>query len=127
MKSLVKNLMCIVIRGGIEIWIENDKAEKLKNILLNTKDKKFVEIDGEVFSTFEVVGILTPQTMADKTRRQNGEWKCKENTWHKKKEECACTPKTRCAVCGKETNSFIRGTAGIICDKCNGQSQHTAE
>lgn len=87
-KELSKNLMCIRMRGGIEIWIEKEKAQKLIDLLGTTKTK-FVEIEDEIINSVDVEGIFTPKTMEELTRRKNGQWKCVFNFWHQRGEQCA--------------------------------------
>ena len=87
--ELTKQIMCIKMRSGVEIWVEKEKAEKLIN-LMGTADTKFVDIDGEMINSASVEGIFTPQTMEDTTRRKNGQWKCEAgNYWHNRGEICA--------------------------------------
>lgn len=82
--------MCILIRGDIQIWEENDKVEKIKQMLLNSPKIRFLMLGERVINTADIVGIFTPQDLEDHTRRLNGEWKCKYGNWHKKGEECHC-------------------------------------
>ena len=88
MKELTKNLMCIKMRSGIEIWVEKEKAQKLID-LLGTTQTKFVEIDDEIINSVDVLGVFTPKTMEELTRRKNGEWQCKWGYWHCRNENCA--------------------------------------
>jgi len=88
-KEISKNLMCIKLRSGIEIWIEKEKAEKLINLLGTTKTK-FVEIDDEIINSSDVEGVFNPQTMADLAKRKNGQWKCNYDRWHSRGETCGC-------------------------------------
>jgi len=88
MNELSKNLMCIKMHSGVEIWVEKDKAQKLIDLLGTTKTK-FVEIGNEMINSSSVEGIFTPQTMENLTRRKNGQWKCDYGEWHQRNEECA--------------------------------------
>lgn len=88
MNELSKNLMCIKMRSGIEIWVEKEKAEKLIN-LLGTTQTKFVEIDNNIINSVDISGIFNPKIMAELTRRKNGQWQCKWNYWHNRGEKCA--------------------------------------
>lgn len=89
MNELTKNLMCIRLRSGVEIWVEKEKAEKLIN-LLGTTATKFVEIENEIINSADVEGVFTPQTMEGMTRRKNGQYKCEFGTWHNRNEICGC-------------------------------------
>lgn len=89
-KSITKNLMAIVMRGGLEIWIEEEKIQNLKRALMSGKESKFIELNDEVINSADIVGIFTPQTMENKIRQKNGQWKCSEGVWHDKYEKCEC-------------------------------------
>jgi len=89
MNELTKNLMCILMRGGVEIWTEERRIETLKETLPRLKEHKFIGIDDELINTADIIGIFSAQTMEDKTRRKNGMWKCKWGHWHNKRENCA--------------------------------------
>ena len=88
-KELSKNLMCILIRGGIEIWAEEEKVKNLQRILENSSESKFIGLENETINTADITGIFQAKTMEDLTRRKNGYWKCKYNVWHKRGEQCA--------------------------------------
>ena len=87
-QELSKNLMCIKMRSGIEIWIEKEKAQKLIDLLGTTKTK-FVEIENEIINSVDIEGVFSPKTIEDLTRRKNGQWKCSYGYWHNRGEECA--------------------------------------
>ena len=85
--EITKNLMCILMRDGVEIWIEEEKLETLKEMI---ETRKFVSIGKEMINTVDISGIYEAKTMEEKTRRKNGQWKCKFGYWHQNKnEECA--------------------------------------
>ena len=88
--ELSKSLMCVIIRGGIEIWLEKERAEKLIQMLTVIKESKFIEFNGQILNTADITGIFTPDVMEEKTRRRNGEWKCRLENWHGKGEKCDC-------------------------------------
>ena|SRR3990167_2128348 len=89
MTELSKNLMCIKMRSGAEIWVEKEKAQKLIDVLTGT-EIKFVEVEDELINSANVEGVFTPQTMSNLTRRKNGDWQCFKNEWHEKFQKCGC-------------------------------------
>lgn len=117
MKELAKNLYCIQMRTGVEIWVEKDRAEKLQNILQSISGTKFILFEEETINTADIVGIFKATTMQDVTRRKNGQWKCQNNTWHEKTEKCTCLSQDEqeynkkrieaIAKCGKCQNGWI--------------------
>lgn len=81
--ELSKKLMAIVLRRDIEVWIESERAERLKIILISmTNQNKFIEIDNEVINTADIVGIFDANTMENAIRRRNGMWQDKKGGWH---------------------------------------------
>ncbi len=101
MNEITKVLKCILVRGGIEIWVEEERIEK---VLESVKGKKMMRIDDNIINTADIVGIFDADTMADKTRRSNGQWKdengswrnrgewlCDYGIWHTKGDFCKCT------------------------------------
>lgn len=87
-EKITKQIMCIKMRSGVEIWVEKAKAQKLID-LMGTAETRFVDIDGEIINSANVEGVFGAKTMEDNWHRKNGYWKCKQgNYWHKRNEEC---------------------------------------
>lgn len=74
-----KNLMCICIRGGIEIWVEK---EKIDQIIKLWEERKIFTIEGNVINPADISGIFDPLVMEERTRRKNGQWKGEDGDWH---------------------------------------------
>lgn len=90
MGELSKELMCIQIRSGIEIWLERARAEAFIRALSVPNAPQFVEVDGNMINRADVVGIFGAANMEDSTRRKNRQWQCRAGTWHDKNQECSC-------------------------------------
>ena len=86
--NITKELMCVSIRGGVEIWVEKERIRPLLEGL--NKKSGFVEVDGQYINLADVVGIFDARTMEEVVRRKNGEWKCGGNRWHARGEKCFC-------------------------------------
>src|SRR5690606_8332572 len=94
-----KKLMCIQMRSGVELWIEDERVTNLKKLLLQGENR-FIELDGEIFNRADIVGVFSTRTMSEHTRRKNGEWQCQKGEWHKRKDNCECTEQTEsCQKC----------------------------
>lgn len=111
--NLSKNLMCIQMRSGVEVWLEDDRATNFKNVLLNTTSSKFVQLDREIINTADVVGVWTGETMETVTRRKNGQVKCSFGSWHDKGQKCDCAD-PRIIQREKELKNAI-----MVCGKCS--------
>lgn len=88
--EISKNLMCVQIRNGIELWVEAEKAQEFQKDLVGGL-KGFCQFDGQIINTADVVGIFNAQTIESFTRRKNGEWFCKSQAWHGRGEKCECS------------------------------------
>lgn len=99
-QELSKNLKCVLMRSGVRIWVEEERAANLQEALKGITQHKFIFFEGESFNTADLEGVYKATTMAELTRRKNGDWQCDYGEWHKKFSECGCRPKdTTCAKC----------------------------
>jgi len=87
--EITKEIMCIKTRDGIEVWVEKEKIENLITLLTAEKIGRFVKIENQLINTADITGIFDAKVIEDLTRRKNGQWKCKQNYWHNKGEQCA--------------------------------------
>ena len=94
-KELSVNLRCVVMRSGFFLWMEEEKAEKLKGVLMQGNKSAFIEIDGRVINVVDIIGIFGSDEMDDYFRLKQGQWKCKYGEWHKRFEECGCLENIR--------------------------------
>jgi hypothetical protein len=86
--EMSKNLVCILMREGVEIWIEAEKLEPLMGML---ETKRFIKIEGRIINTADISGIYPAGDMENLTRRKNGQWKDQKGIWHDKGERvCKC-------------------------------------
>jgi len=82
MNEISKNLRCVLLRSGIEIWAEEEKIKNLETILKGLTESKFIGIEGQTINTADISGIFSAELMAEKTRRKNGEWQDEKGVWH---------------------------------------------
>ena len=81
---------CVLMRSGAEIWVDSKRLEPIEQLLLSGKAPKFLFIDGQFINTFELEGIFSPTIMEERTRRKNGQWKCRYDEWHERGQICGC-------------------------------------
>lgn len=91
--ELSKNLVCICMRGGIEIWVEQDRSENMVAMLTGQNPPQFMKYENRLINRADVVGIFTASDMEEHTRRKNGEWRCGKGEWHERGIKCACLSK----------------------------------
>lgn len=87
MNEVSKQLMCIKMKSGVEIWIEKEKAQRLID-LLGLPESRFVDLEGGVINSASIEGVYPAQFMEDLTRRKNGMWQCHTGYWHDKGQQC---------------------------------------
>lgn len=102
---------CVLIRSGLELWVEEERANKLAQVLASNNAPKFIDIEGQFVNTFEILGIFSASAMEDKQRRKNGQWKCLKGNWHDKGNVCECKE-------NRETvTAFVEGVGEITYKK----------
>ena len=106
MKEVSKELKCLVLRNGVEIWKEASRLDDLASSLTSDRIIGFIKIDDEIVNSVEIVGIFNSQSMEEHTRRKNGEWKCSRNNWHQKGIKCECKVKE---MNGEQLAKFAQG------------------
>lgn len=87
MKEIAKKQRCVLIRGGLEIWVDEEKVDTLMQAM---QSQKLIDIDGEIVNTFEIVGVYTPDRVEEIRMNKQGKWKCKHGNWHDRHEKCFC-------------------------------------
>lgn len=127
--EITTSLVCIVIRGGMEIWMPGDKLTSFDTQYSQArKNGGLLFFEGERINPADVVGVFKAQTMEATTRRKNGQWLCQQGTWHDRQEKCLCTSRDEKArneaitaaikACGKCNNGWENGTAGVRRCRC---------
>jgi len=89
-QELSKNLFCVLLKGGMRIWIEENQLINLKKLLVSQNKDTFVEIDKEFVCLAEISGIFTPAMILELDRLKRGQWKCEYNIWHNRNDICYC-------------------------------------
>lgn len=84
-KEISKNLMCICVRGGIEVWVEQEKMEPLVEMI---KNKELIRIGDNVINPVDISGIFGAKEMEERNRRKNGQYQCQYGYWHEKFDQC---------------------------------------
>lgn len=126
--ELARQQKCIVLRNGLEIWVDKDKAEKIEDDWINGRLKGPFKIDGRTLNTADISAFALPQDMTDLVHRKNGEWKCKSGTWHSRGEKCECASNEEkkyaqlrqqaIEACGKCSNGWIQTDRGMAPCEC---------
>ena len=84
--EITKNLMCILMRSGIEVWVDEAKVDE---VIAKMEGKSIFRIGNQVINPADISGIFDPKVMKDNWYRKNGYWKCeKADYWHRRNEEC---------------------------------------
>lgn len=86
-QAITKNLHCVLLRNGIEIWLDIDRANTMKRLM---ETVKHIELEGSVFAVTEISGIFTPAHMEEYLHKKEGKWRCIVGGWHDKWQKCDC-------------------------------------
>jgi hypothetical protein len=123
----VKEEMVIILRNGVEIYIDKEKGlQFMKDRAEGTIDG-FVILEGRGLNCADVTGVVFPSDMDDLARRRNGMWRCQQSEWHEKGTKCDCVDKNEkdrmkkmaeaIAKCGKCNNGTVfEGESARICE-----------
>lgn len=109
MNELANPQVCILTYTDIEIWIDEAESQSIRQAA-SAPDAKFIEVRGQFIAISAIAGIHTPTFMEEKTRRKNGQWKCKQNQWHEKNKPCDCAETARLKPFGTRSD----GTFGEL-------------
>jgi len=117
----------ILVRGGIEIWTNETKAERFQRDW-EAGLKGAVGFEGRTLNTADIMGVFYPEDIEDMARRKNRQWQCKYGNWHDWGEKCQCLPieeqeyqkkrKEAIAKCGKCKDGWVQGENGMRVCEC---------
>lgn len=82
--------MCLLMRSGIQLWIDLEKAEKIKPLIGKGIQ---IDIDGEVINGSDISGLYNPQTIYELNKSKSGQWKCEHLNWIPRGKKCQCLNK----------------------------------
>lgn len=86
MKEITKNLMIILVRGGVEIPIDNENLPALQERIAKGT---FVQIDNNLINTKDIVGVFKPEILDEMQRKRRGQWLDRNGIWRDKSDkEC---------------------------------------
>lgn len=88
--NLANQQMVIILRNGIEIWLDKAKADAIGEDLEQDRISKFFMAEGRRLNSVEIVGIFFPADLESLKRRKKGDWQCNYGTWHSKDDACQC-------------------------------------
>lgn len=86
--ELSKNLQCVLLIGGVEIWIEAERATNLERMM---ETQKYIKLEGSTIAVSQIAGVFSPIHMDEFKRLKQGQWKClRGGKWHDKFKKCEC-------------------------------------
>lgn len=88
-QELANPQLCILMRSGVKVWIDTDRAAVIQKGL-NNNDLKYIQVDSQTLNKVDIQGIFTPSTLVDFTYEKRGYWKCDFDRWHSKNQDCNC-------------------------------------
>lgn len=109
--ELAKKQMCLVMRNGIEVWLDEEKAKNV-GAQLQSGAKGMMLVEGRYINSVDLIGIFPARDMDEQVRRRNGQWKCSKGTWHDRAEKCICSDPTEKELLQKKAEVYGK------CGKC---------
>jgi hypothetical protein len=96
-QEIVKQLNCILLKNGIELWMEKEKAIRVMMLVEKAPKGTMIRLEDFdcEFGREEVSGRYTAKLMEDRLRLRQGQWKGKDGKWHDKNTRS-------CPKCGRE-------------------------
>lgn len=88
--EIVKAQKVIVMKSGMSIFIEAERAAVAEGILASGSGHRFLQIDDQTINSAEIEGIYGPEQYDEIQRVKRGEYKCRWGKWHMRREECSC-------------------------------------
>jgi len=117
--ELQKNQKVVILADGIELWMDEEKADALVAILDKLTFDDNVNWEGRNFTKSMYRGTFLPSDIEDQKRRKNGQWLCKGSNWHDRFDKCEC------ASVEEKNRTAQREAAIKACKKChNGFIEH---
>lgn len=89
-KQIATIQKCVLLRQDIEIWVSEEKAKQIRDLLLGNFNGRFIKIEDRIINVADITGVFSAQDLEEVRRRKQGQWKCEYGNWHEKKEECSC-------------------------------------
>lgn len=89
MNELTDKNYCILIRGGVKTYINEERFKALKNLLLLDNHPKFLQIEEEkIIALGEITAILPASEIEQIERIKLGERKCSCGRWIPRGKTC---------------------------------------
>ena len=71
-ENIRKIQKCLMVRNGIDIWIDEDKSNAIKIYMLKNFDNNFIEVEGNMINIKDIIGIFSNSLVIDLERRKAG-------------------------------------------------------
>jgi hypothetical protein len=90
-KEITTKNKCLLTREGIEIWVDENQAEKISQLISTAKENKLIEIEGETISVNSISGIYSAEKIYELRKKKQGMWQCEKcGRWHNRYDICSC-------------------------------------
>lgn len=80
----------IVMKTGLVLWVAEERANYLEDILASQDGHKFVKIDDETINTAQIEGIYKREKYEELVKIKRGMWQCSYLQWHNRTADCEC-------------------------------------
>ena len=88
--QVAKIQQCVYLRNDIEVWVDEEKGENIKQDLEKGAVGDFIRVEGRLINTKDIVIVCPAEDLTDLKNKKQGKWKCEYNTWHNRSDNCDC-------------------------------------
>jgi len=89
-QEITTKTKCLLTKQGIEIWIDNNQAEKISE-LINKAEVKIIEIEGQTISVWSIEGMFDAEYVYRQRKVKAGMCECEFcKRWYPRFKECGC-------------------------------------
>lgn len=90
MTELAIQRFCVVLRSGLELWVDVNEAKVVSKFLLDRNSGQFFDFRGSPINKSDFLGVFTAEQIGDMHHYRRGDWQCDKLIWHPKEEACDC-------------------------------------
>ena len=81
--------MKVILKSKLQFDINEEQAKTLSHMLIENP-QKYIILNGEMFLSDDIIGIVKDSTADLAQKRFDGKWLCQWGRWHSKGDYCKC-------------------------------------
>ena len=89
--SIAKQQKVVVVRGGIYLYFDADKVDKIAELIKSSPRGQIITLAGQMVNTSEITGIFDPKYIEEMMMIKRGMWRCVEKGHWNERNAKKCT------------------------------------